>query len=196
MTSDVRSAIGVDDLQRAGLGFRSGVARIGDGDWQRPTPCERWTVRQLVGHVVAGCQMTATLAAGGSRLDAIAVLGVDHLGDDPLAAVDDALERQQAAFGQPDVETRILHHPAGDMPAHQVMRFRLGDLVVHQWDLARALGLEETLDAALVRAVWDGFAPMLPMMAATGVYGGGPSGALGDDAPLQLRLLDAFGRRV
>ena len=184
-----------DSLHRAADGFRKVVAQVGDDQWDLATPCDAWTVRQLVGHVAAGCQMAATLAAGGTRLDAISVLGVDQLGDRPVEAVDAALDAQQAAFEQPGVDSQVFEHPAGDMPGAQVIRFRLGDLLVHQWDLARAIGADETLDPELVAEVWDGIAPMIPMMATSGVFGTGPSGSLGDDAPVQVRLLDAMGRR-
>ena len=93
--------------------------------------------------------MAGLLADGGSRDDAIALLSVDQLGDDPVAAIERALARQQAAFERPDVDVRVFHHPAGDMPGSQVIMFRLGDLVVHTWDLARAIGADEALDSYL-----------------------------------------------
>ena len=184
-----------ESLRRAADGFRGIVAQVGDDQWQLPTPCDGWTVRQLVGHVASGCHMAATLADGGDRDDAIAALGVDHLGAEPIRAIDTALELQQAAFERPDVDLHVFHHPAGDMPGAQVFRFRLGDLLVHQWDLANAIGADDTLDRELVHEAWDGVAPMIPMMAISGVFGNGPSGDVADDAPMQLRLLDAMGRR-
>ena len=187
--------ISADSLRRAATGFRGVVAMIDDDQWQLATPCDGWTVRQLVGHVASGCEMAAVLADGGDRQDAIAVLGVDHLGEQPLAALDAALERQRVAFERPDVETQVFHHPAGDMPGAQVIQFRVSDLLVHRWDLAQAIGVDDTLDPILVQEVWAGIAPMVPMMADTGVFGGGPSGTVDDDAPAQTLLLDAMGRR-
>ena len=184
-----------DSLRRAAGGFRDVVAEVGVDQWDLPTPCVGWTVRQLVGHVAAGCQMAATLADGGSRLEAIAVLGVDHLGDRPVEAIDAALERQQAAFERPGVETQVFHHPAGDIAGAQVIQFRLADLLVHRWDVAEAIGLDDALDPVLVHEVWVGIAPMIPMMTTSGVFGNGPSGTVADDAALELRLLDAMGRR-
>lgn len=186
---------GLPSLRRAGDGFAATVRLVTDDQWAAPTPCDGWSVRELVGHVAAGCRMAATLAAGGTRNDAIAVLGIDHLGDDPLTAIDAALAAQLEAFALPDVSERVFQHPAGDMPGAQVLRFRIGDLLVHRWDLARAIGADETLDAELVQEVWDGIAPIVPMMAASGVFGSGPSGQVAVEAPLQLRLLDAMGRR-
>lgn len=182
-------------LRLAADGFQAIVAQVEHDQWELETPCDGWTVRQLVGHVAAGCQMAATLADGGDRQDAIAVLGVDHLGEQPVDALATALARQQAAFDRPDIDGHVFHHPAGDMPGAQVLQFRLGDLVVHQWDLARAIGADDTLDPALVAEVWEGIAPMVPMMATSGVFGDGPSGSLNDDASPQVRLLDAMGRR-
>ena len=191
----VPAVTSADSLRRAADGFRQIVGQVGSDQWDLATPCDAWTVRQLIGHVVAGCQMAATLAAGGTRQDAIAILGVDHLGDRPVEAVDAALAAQQAAFERPDIESHVFEHPAGDMPGVQVLRFRLGDLLVHQWDLAQAIGADDTLDADLVNEVWAGISPMIPMMATSGVFGTGPSGTVGDDAPMQVRLLDAMGRR-
>ncbi len=182
-------------LRRAGDRFVSTVRLVTDDQWDLPTPCDGWSVRKLVGHVASGCRMAAALGAGGTRNDAIAVLGVDHLGDDPVGSIEAALDAQLDAFAQPDIAGQVFQHPAGDMPGAQVLRFRVGDLVVHRWDLARAIGADETLDADLVEEVWDGITPMLPMIAASGVFGSGPSGDVSADAPLQVRLLDAMGRR-
>jgi uncharacterized protein (TIGR03083 family) len=128
-------------LQASSEQFRELAHRIGDGDWERTTPCADWTVRQLVGHVVAGSVMTAALLRRATRQEAIAILGVDHLGDHPLVAVDAALDEQ------------------------------------------------------LVAEVWAFMQPMAPMVASFGVFGEGPSGDVGDDAPLDRRLLDLSGRR-
>lgn len=182
-------------LERAGNGFASIVRLVADDQWNHPTPCDGWTVRALVGHVAAGSRMAAALAAGGNRNDAISILGMDHLGDDPIGSIDAALAAQLEAFQQPGVAEHIFQHPAGDMPGAQVLRFRVGDLLVHQWDLAQAINADDTLDADLVQEVFDGISPMIPMMAASGVFGAGPSGMVADDAPVQVRLLDAMGRR-
>ncbi len=81
------------------------------------------------------------------------------------------------------------------MPAAQLRSLRISDLLVHQWDLARAIGANETLDPDVVQIVWDDISPMAPVIAQLGVFGNGPSGAVPDDAPLQERLLDLLGRR-
>ena len=47
----------------------------------------------------------------------------------------------------------------------------------------------------VVAEVWTALEPFGPSIASSGVFGDGPSGTVGPDAPLQGRLLDLSGRR-
>src|SRR5262249_30896405 len=59
----------------SGRGPRRYVDSVGDGQWQMPTPCEGWDVRELVNHIVSGNFWAGELARGktieevGDRLD-------------------------------------------------------------------------------------------------------------------------------
>jgi uncharacterized protein (TIGR03083 family) len=37
------------------------LADLGDGDWQRPTDCSEWDVRDLVAHLVGNAEMSASM---------------------------------------------------------------------------------------------------------------------------------------
>jgi uncharacterized protein (TIGR03086 family) len=185
-----------DLLQTVSDDFRNVVSTVAPEQWDLPTPCPDWTVLELIGHVVGGSQMATSLVGGASRIDAIGLLATDFVGTDPLGAVDTALAAQRHAFDQPGIENVICQHPAGDMPAEQLLGLRIGDLLIHSWDLARAIGANEQLSADAVQRVWDDTAPMAPIIAQLGVFGDGPSGTVPDDAPLHERLLDLMGRRV
>ena len=63
--------------------------------------------------------------------------------------------------------------------------FVLGDVVVHTWDLARATGLDETLDADIVHDMLVGMEPLDEMLRTSGHYG--PKVAVGADADEQTR---------
>ncbi len=184
-----------DPLRTVSEQFAGVVAQVLPTQWELPTPCDDWSIRELVGHVVSGSQMATAVAAGASRNEAIGILATDFLGDDPNAAVQEALTLQHTALDYPELNDRICHHPAGDMPGSQLIGFRITDLVVHQWDLARAIGADETLDPDVVQIAWDAISPMGPVVSQLGVFGEGPSGNVADDAPLQERLLDLIGRR-
>ena len=71
--------------------------------------------------------------------------------------------------------------------------FVLGDVVVHTWDLARATGLDETLDADIVHDMLVGMEPLDDMLRASGQYG--PKVEVGADADEQTRLIAFTGRR-
>ncbi|MEO8694373.1 MAG: TIGR03086 family metal-binding protein [Acidimicrobiales bacterium] len=165
-------------------------------DWQRPTPCDGWTVRDLVIHVVGGDRMSAALVRGATREEATAIRKTVDLGDDAVAAFDAEADEIAAAFAEPGAFERTIAHPAGmDMSCPQLLGFRIGDYALHGWDLARAIGADEMLDDALVQELWKSISPMRPMIANSGVFGSGPSGQVSDDAPRQDRLLDLTGRR-
>ena len=83
----------------------------------------------------------------------------------------------------------------GDLPGSAVLGFRIGDLTLHAWDLATAVGGTEELPEALVEKVWADLEPLSDNIATIGIFGDGPSGDVPEDAPLQTRLLDLVGRR-
>ena len=183
----------VDLLKAAADQFERIVASVPPQAWDNATPCEL-TVREVVDHTVTGNIFAGRLLAGASASEATAGLDADHLGDDPLFAVSASCESQSSAFAGAD-EGRVLHHPSGDISVDTFVRFRLGELVVHAWDLAVGGGLDPSLDPAVVEGLWVLVEPHLDEMRTMGTFGDGASGNLPEDASTQTRLLDAFGRR-
>jgi uncharacterized protein (TIGR03086 family) len=161
----------------------------------RETPCEGWSIRDLTAHVATGNVRVTYLLEGSSVEQAAALVDRDLLEDDPLSAFDRSLRAQIQGFSASGSLERICRHPMGDMPGRALLRFRTIDLTLHAWDLARATGSSEVLDPALVAYAWREIEPTVSKMGAMGFYGDGPSGTLPEGAPLQVRLLDASGRR-
>jgi uncharacterized protein (TIGR03086 family) len=182
-------------LTIAGQEFRTRLGAIGADSWGLATPCPGWTVRDLVEHVVVGNQRAAYRLGGASRADVAALAARDLLGKDPLGAFDRTLAAQARAFAGADALERVCETAVGETTGRQLLGFRITDLVVHSWDLARATGMDECMDAALAEHTWQEIEPRVPMMASMGVFGDGPSGTLPGDAPAHLKLLDASGRR-
>lgn len=183
-------------LVRAGEALCNLVGRLDDADWELPTPCADWRVRNLIGHLAATSAMTAALLEGAQRQQAISLLGTDHLGTDPLAGLTRQLAEQAQAFDALGNDQVNCHHPAGAMSSVQLLDLRIADLVIHTWDLAVAVGADPTLDPTLVDEAWRGLSPMAPFIGRLGVFGDGPTGVVDGEAPLQARLLDLTGRRV
>jgi uncharacterized protein (TIGR03083 family) len=61
---------GFESLDRARSEFDRRLRAVEPGEWSLETPCEGWTVRDLVNHVVGGNRMAVALLAGSSREDA------------------------------------------------------------------------------------------------------------------------------
>jgi uncharacterized protein (TIGR03086 family) len=185
----------VTDLATAQAEIRARVGEIGAGQWDLPTPCDHWNVQALVVHLVEGSRMSGLLLEGASAAESRAAFGVAH-GPDLGAELDAAMADELAAFSAPGALEMTIHHPAaGDVPGATLYGFRVGDYLLHSWDVARATGGDESLHEGLVLTTWESLQPMVPFIAQTGVFGSGPSGSVAEDAPVQTRLLDLTGRR-
>jgi uncharacterized protein (TIGR03086 family) len=184
-----------DLLPTAQSQFLGTLELVGDGDWDRPTPCDAWRVRDLVAHLVSGEHMVVALLDGASTDEARALIGSVRTDGDLRAALSSAFAASRAAFDAPGSLERTVHHPVGDISGSQLRDFRVGDATLHAWDLARAIGADESLDPALVDAVWTQLEPLSAVIGSIGLFGDGPSGALGADDGPQRRLLDLTGRR-
>ena len=83
-----------------------------------------------------------------------------------------------------------VHHVVGDIPAAQLLGFRIGDLTLHTWDLATALGVDDGIPDDLAAVVFETWSPWRRSSARSGCSASGPSGTVGADAPVKIRLLD------
>ena len=185
----------LDAHTAAAADFERKMALLEAGKLDAPTPCEGWSVRDLLQHVVGGNVMTTRLLLDGiSKEEALAIRDEDVLGDDPIGALKRSNVEADNAFRSADLDATV-DHPALPMPGTQLLLFRTGDLLAHAWDLARAIGIDDTLDADVVAHLFAQLEPLGPILAGSGQFGTGPSGDVPDDAPLQTRLLDLTGRR-
>jgi uncharacterized protein (TIGR03086 family) len=169
--------------------FEARLARVSEDQWPAPTPCEGWDVRFLVAHVVGGNRFASLVLDGVEAAAAIEeVMGRQQLGDQPLADFTTTAAAQRLRFAAPGRLDRPVSHPLGGMPARRFAELRSFDLTLHAWDLARAIGADEELDATLVDSVL-GMVEAGPMG-----FGTTPREVVGPGAPPQQRLLALGGR--
>jgi ketosteroid isomerase-like protein len=116
----------------------------------------------------------------------------DLLGVDPLGAWQGSAEAALAAVAAPGVHERTAHLSFGDVAAPEYVMQLTADHLVHGWDLARAIGADERLDAELVDDVAAWFEGWEAGYRSAGAVGARPP--LPDDADAAARLLAAFGR--
>ena len=161
--------------------------------WDNGTPCAGWCVREVLNHL-AGEQLWVPPLLAGQTLEQVGdAFDGDVLGDDPVASWDDAIGAAVAAWRETDPDLAV-HLSVGPTPASEYANQMLMDLVVHDWDLARGAGLDDTLDPVLVEAVLgyvnehEQLIGQWPSLFADPV-------PVGDDARPQTVLLAKLGRR-
>lgn len=139
-------------LGRALNGFDQRVRAVGADQWELVTPCDEWTVRDLINHVVWAQRWTPLLVAGTNPAEVGTRLDGDLLGDDPVAAWADAVGATREAAGQADLDRKI-STVYGEMSVREFLALNASEVCVHTWDLARSIGANETLDPGLVGEV-------------------------------------------
>ena len=151
-----------------------------------PTPCTRWTVQDLVDHMVGSTDYL--LGATGAVVivrSASATMDDYHFG---VARVLDALQR-------PGTVRRRCPSPLGfECSVAEAIAGTFMDHLVRTWDLAVATDQDRHLDVELVEACVALFLPDMPERGrAAGIVG--PALTVPPDATPQDRLLAAMGRQ-
>jgi uncharacterized protein (TIGR03086 family) len=175
--------------RRAIDGFSAVVDAVPADKWSAPSPCDGWTARDVVGHVIAGMRMMARGEAGGGP--AGSALGP---GEDPVEAYAEARAEILAALTEGNL-ARIVPGPVGEMPLDQIIgMFGTSDVLIHTWDLAQTAGLAVTLDPELVQETYDRLVPLDAMIRNPAVFGPKVEPAAGAD--VQVQLMCFTGRRA
>jgi len=173
----------VDIYRQVAATWSALTDEIAPNQWDNPTPCAEWDVRQLVDHV-NGWQ-----TQGGN------LLGMDIAPDAAWPDIEAAFE---AKLADPSQLTGNVPE-FGGIPKHDLAGFLIGDLVIHCWDLARAIGADDTLPPAAVEATTMGLhhAPeaLLRGTNPLGTAMMGPAVAVADDASAQDKMIAYTGRR-
>lgn len=176
---------------RATEEFAARVRLVGTR-WTAATPCSDWDVRALVRHVVEEELWVPPLFAGRTIAEVGDSLSGDLLGDDPVRVFEQASTAAVDAVREPGALERTVHLSFGDFPGGEYAMQVGADHLVHSWDLARAVGVDATLDVESVAAVRTWFADREDAYRSSGAIG--PRVPLPDGASAQDDLLARFGR--
>jgi uncharacterized protein (TIGR03086 family) len=165
-----------------------GARVAGTEDWDAPTPVPGWVARDVVRHLVTW--LPGLLGSRGWPSLPPPSVSVD---DDPAAAWKEHAAAVQELLDGPGGEFVIDDPFLGGGPlAGLVDRIYTTDVFLHTWDLARATGQDDTLDAETCAALLAGMPEMEGPMRASGQFG--PRVPVPDDAPVQDRLIGFIGR--
>jgi uncharacterized protein (TIGR03086 family) len=158
--------------------FDSRVKLIEKGQMTGPTPCSEWTVEDLVNHVAATQIIFGTFLG----LPEVEPKWADvHLAMTTLLASDDVL------LGAVEVPT------LGEMSRVQILEICINDMLIHTWDLSRAIGADETLPPDAAQACYE-WLRSLPDSVIRAPNRYGPAAAVESHVDAQHRMLAFAGR--
>lgn len=126
------------------------VGRVRREDLERPTPCEGWSVADLLAHMSVQHRGFAA-AARVETADWVPVKASDPVADYVLAAGE-----VLTAFGAPGKTLLLPEITTTPVPAELAIGFHFLDYVVHTWDVAAALGVPLSFDADVLQAAVAG----------------------------------------
>jgi uncharacterized protein (TIGR03086 family) len=185
-----------DQLRPGAEAITTLIAGMSPEQIDNTTPCDDWTVRELLNHVVGGAHMFAGAFTGQAPAGHDGHDGpVDLLGGDPAAAWQGAMEAFEAGVDSPGALDNMVPMPWGPTPGTIVYEILKFDVLVHAWDLAKATGQQVALPDEMVEgtiAVAKQF--ISPELRASGAFGPeveAPAGA----SPIE-RLAAFSGRSI
>jgi uncharacterized protein (TIGR03086 family) len=165
----------IDRYDTAAAGFTDRLDAVTDDQWDNPTPCTDWNVRQLVDHVI---EIQRQIPEG---------LGVTiDDGATRKATWNAVREGALAALREPDVLKRTMPGRGGEVPVEMALIPRLSDVLVHTWDLARATGGDERLSPDVAAIVLERLKPNEEILRSTGTFGPGVESPPGADVVVEL----------
>jgi uncharacterized protein (TIGR03086 family) len=112
------------------------VDNIDRAQFERPTPCDEWNVRQVLEHMIGGNRRVASNPVAD---------GEDVIGDDLSASYAVSADGAAAAFEAEGGLDRIYQLKIGEFSGHFAVRARSTDQLAHAWDLAKATGMSTDL---------------------------------------------------
>ncbi|MHB8220103.1 MAG: TIGR03086 family metal-binding protein [Acidimicrobiales bacterium] len=177
-----------DRYGRVGDGFGARLSGVTPEQWDHPTPCTDWNVRDLVVHVISTHRRVV------ANLDGAEVAELDP--DDDLGARwAEATAAVRSALADPDRARRTVSGMFGEQSFESLVgRLLCADTLFHTWDLARATGQDERLDQQAAGKALEFLAPLDEAIRRPGGFA--PKIDSSDGADPQTRLLNFGGRSV
>lgn len=178
-------------------GFDHVMRLVPHDAWSNASPCEGWTARDVVGHVIAVQRYIESLIVGAEP----PMNPYEHpgrfAGDDPLTTWTATRDDLLALLDEPHIVHRTVQSWRGEEEIDAVIGWNVVDTLTHAWDLGRAAGVDDQLDPSSVAHALKHAAPMIEHMRKPPYFGDAVSIAGNDDegAEPQTQLLIMLGRR-
>lgn len=141
----------MDLYRRAQAGFDAALAAVRDDQWQTPSACAEWSVRDVAGHVVWGQRQLRAWASGEAYAETAGAPGAPHpavlAGEDPVATWRAAAV---ATLTEAELRRPVSLPGLGEVPVAGIVTLLSTDLVAHSWDIGSATGQDVRVPPELV----------------------------------------------
>jgi uncharacterized protein (TIGR03086 family) len=166
------------------------VAGLTPAELDGPSPCAGWDVRATLNHLL-GAMWMFTLVNQGQTAEEDAG---DVIGDDASLAVTAAAKENVASWRQPGAFEGDRSYSFGTLAATGAAMLNLAEVVVHNWDVAKATGRELVIDPVVGQMIYSwGLSMPLNDLRVHGTFG--PEVAVPASAPIVDRLVGLLGRQ-
>ena len=172
--------------RRVSDGFSQRLDAVEPDDYSKATCCDGWDVAALVEHAI-GAQRMVPKALGATG-------DIDATGDNLAEVWNTVRAAADTALSVPGAFDQSVKLPFGEMRAEDGFGFPFGDLLIHTWDLARAVGASDRLIPEACTIALAQLEPIDGLIRGPAVFGPKLEPAPGAD--IQDRLLAFVGRRV
>jgi uncharacterized protein (TIGR03086 family) len=151
--------------------FAKNLEQVAGDQWDLETPCDGWSVKELVQHVAYGNRWVTPLVEGKTIDEVGDALEGDALGDDPVGSWRRTADEAQAAFDSEGAMETTVHLSFGDFPGQEYANQRFFEFLIHGWDVAKATGGDTNLDSDLVDTAYAWAKPLEGLLAGSGGFG-------------------------
>jgi uncharacterized protein (TIGR03086 family) len=164
--------------------------RAANGKWDRRSPCEAWDARGVLEHVIGFHDVLVLRPLG---------LKPDRPRDDPqirweltYGQLEKAFEPGRRLFERVVDIPELQSNPATRLDARAMMPNLTRDVLVHTWDLARAVGADDRLDPRWCELFYAALPSDPGGLSVSGMFDAPV--AVGDQTDMQSKLLARLGR--
>jgi len=187
-------------FRRIAAEFLTRIEAVPADRWSAPSPCPGWTAHDVVVHVINE-QRRMLASVRGTEPATVHGVAVAEMGCLPEVAPDADLAAAWREVGaglvdaidDPACADVLLPTPVGPMPFAATAEMLPEDVLIHSWDLARATGGNERLDAEAVAHTYERFKPLDEALRQPWAFG--PKVPAPAGADLQTEFLCFVGRR-
>jgi uncharacterized protein (TIGR03086 family) len=159
----------------------SAIVHQADGAWDNPSPCTEWDARGVLEHVI-GFHDVLLLRPTGTK--------PKRPRDDPTARWDVTAAAVRAAVDGSRAEPSADDSSQPDLA--RLLPMLTTEVLLHTWDLARALGVDPRLDSGLCEVSYQMALSNDQKLRSSGLFG--PAIPVPDDTDPATRLVAFLGR--